>query len=121
MAWVDSQLETSVRCAAVSPPASAATSRARASSMSAIRTRAPSAAKPSVMPRPMLLAPPVTITALPARPRSILGRTRLDRGDQLLAAVGLLDGYRMEERVDLDPEHRDDPDVIEIEHQQEEQ
>src|SRR5207253_1664093 len=40
-------------------------------STSAITTRAPSAAKPSVIARPRLDAPPVTMTTRPSSPRSI--------------------------------------------------
>src|SRR5205807_316410 len=65
-----SQLVTSVRWATAPPPASAATWAARASSTSAMRTCAPSRANASTIPRPMLLAPPVTMTERPARPRS---------------------------------------------------
>src|SRR5207253_7699057 len=43
------------------------------SSTSAITTRAPSAAKPSVIARPRFDPPPVTMTTLPVSPRSIGG------------------------------------------------
>src|SRR5438270_4345647 len=70
IACAESQLVTSVRWATAPPPASAATWAARASSTSAMRTCAPSRANASTIPRPMLLAPPVTMTERPARPRS---------------------------------------------------
>src|SRR6266536_613089 len=59
IAWADSQEVTSVTWTSTPGPASAAVWRARASSRSAISTRAPSAAKPITIARPMLEAPPL--------------------------------------------------------------
>src|SRR2546425_10985045 len=68
----DSQSVTSVWRATIVPDgASCSTFLACASSTSAITTRAPSAAKPSVIARPRLEAPPVTMTTRPLSPRSI--------------------------------------------------
>src|SRR3990170_7726888 len=76
-AWTESHCVTSVRTAAADAApracASPATFFACASSMSAIVTCARSPANARLRARPMLDAPPVTITLLPARFNSIVG------------------------------------------------
>ena len=56
--------------------ASSATASACGPSMSATSTRAPSAAKPRAMPRPMFAPPPVTMTRASRCPRSIRSAPR---------------------------------------------
>src|SRR5207245_10549198 len=70
----DSQSVTSVwRATMVPEGASDSTFFACSSSTSAITTRAPSLAKPTVIARPRFDAPPVTMTSFPDSPRSIAG------------------------------------------------
>src|SRR5216684_7703719 len=68
----ESQSVTSTCRAMIDPAgASASTLLACSRSTSAIKTRAPSPAKPRLIARPRLDAPPVTITTRPFNPRSI--------------------------------------------------
>ena len=77
VALTSSALVTSVRRWEMRPSGPAAiTASACASSTSAIRTFAPSSAKPSVSARPMFDAPPVMTTLLPSRFRSMSAPVR---------------------------------------------